>query len=122
MPPFFPNATMEIYSYSQTTGEYTDYGEPLEEYVLRGTVEVDFQPASGRGVSSVQSSMEEYGKILQDTYVVYMPIDTEIYDTDLIIIEDVKYSIMGSIETWNHIISHKRMMLKKQRKQDVNTR
>ena len=122
MPPFFPNATMEIYSYSQTTGEYTDYGEPLEEYVLRGTVEVDFQPASGRGVSSGQSSMEDYGKILQDTYVVYMAIDTEIYDTDLIIIENVKYSIMGSIETWNHIIPHKRMMLKKQRKQDVNTR
>lgn len=122
MPPFFPNATMELYSYSQTTGEYTEYGEPLEEYVLRDSVEVDFQPASGRGVSSSQSSMEDYGKILQDTYVVYMPIDTEVYDTDLIVIENVKYSIMGSVETWNHIIHHKRMMIKKQRKQDVNTR
>ena len=117
MPPFFPNATMELYSYSQSTGEYTEWGELLPEYELRSSVEVDFQPATGRGVSNGQSSMEEYGKILQDTYVVYMPIDTEIYDTDLVVIEDVKYSIMGSIETWNHIIPHKRAILKKQRKQ-----
>lgn len=111
MPPFFPNAEMELYTYSQSTGEYTEWGELLPEYELRCTVEVDFQPATG------QSSMEEYGKILQDTYVVYMPIDTEIYDTDLVVIENVKYSIMGSIETWNHVIPHKRAVLKKQRKQ-----
>lgn len=118
MPPFFPNAEMELYTYSQSTGEYTEWGELLPEYELRCTVEVDFQPATGRGVATGQSSMEEYGKILQDTYVVYMPIDTEIYDTDLVVIEDVKYSIMGSIETWNHVIPHKRAVLKKQRKQN----
>lgn len=116
MPPFFPNEIMEIYSYSQTTGEYTEWGEPLPEYNLRDRVEVDFQPISPK------SSMEQFGKILQDTYVVYMSIDTEIYDTDLIIINGVKYSILGSIETWNHIIHHKRMTIQKQRKQDVNTR
>ena len=117
MPPLFPNAEMELYTYSQSTGEYTEWGELLPEYELRCTVEVDFQPATGRGVATGQSSMEEYGKILQDTYVVYMPIDTEIYDTDLVVIENVKYSIMGSIETWNHVIPHKRAVLKKQRKQ-----
>ena len=117
-PPFFPNAVMELYSYTQTTGEYTEWGEVEPTYELRCSVEVDFQPATSRGVSTGQSSMEEYGKILQDTYVVYMPIDTEIYDTDLVIIEGVKYSIMGSVEKWNHIIHHKRAVLKKHRKQE----
>ncbi|MBQ9024755.1 MAG: hypothetical protein IJ104_00600 [Methanobrevibacter sp.] len=111
MPPFFPNAMMELYSYNQSTGEYTEWGEPLPEYTLRDEVEVDFQPISAK------SSMEEFGKILQDTYVVYMSIDTEIYDTDLIVIDGVKYSVIGSIEVWNHIIHHKRMTIQKQRKQ-----
>ena len=48
MPPFFPNAEMELYTYSQSTGEYTEWGELLPEYELRCTVEVDFQPATGR--------------------------------------------------------------------------
>ena len=111
MPPFFPNATMELYSYNQSTGEYTEWGEQLPEYTLRDTVSVDFQPISAK------SSMEQFGKILQDTYVVYMSIDTEIYDTDLIVIDGVKYSVIGSIEIWNHIIHHKRMTVQKQRKQ-----
>lgn len=111
MPPFFPNAEMELYSYNQTTGEYTEWGEPLEEYSLREQVSVDFQPISAK------SSMEQFGKILQDTYVIYMDINTEVYDTDLVVIAGVKYSIIGSIEVWNHIIHHKRMTIQKQRKQ-----
>lgn len=111
MPPFFPNASMELYSYNQSTGEYTEWGEPSPEYTLRDTVSVDFQPISAK------SSMEEFGKILQDTYVVYMDINTEIYDTDLIVIDGIKYSVIGSIEIWNHIIHHKRMTIQKQRKQ-----
>ena len=118
MPPFFPNAIMELYSYSQTTGEYTEWGEPLPSFTLRDTVEVDFQPATARGISTNGSSLEEYGKILQDTYVVYMPIETEIYDTDLIKIEGTRYEIIGSVETWNHVIPHKRCTLKKHRKQE----
>ena len=77
MPPFFINSQMELYTHN--TEGYDDYG-PVSTYALRETVPIDIQPYNP------SSSLREFGKILQDTFVVIMDKDTEIYDTDKIII------------------------------------
>ena len=108
MPPFFPNSEMELYTYDNDG--YDDYG-PIANYSYRETVPIDIQPYNP------SSSLREFGKILQDTYIVIMDKDTEIYETDKIIIEDTRYEIVGSVENWNHtILAHKKILLQKYRK------
>lgn len=99
---------MELYTYKDDG--YDDYG-PTITYELRETVPIDIQPYSP------SSSLREFGKILQDTYIVIMDNDTEIHDTDKIIIEGTRYEIVGSVENWNHTrLAHKRILLQKYRK------
>lgn len=110
MMPFFPNTEMELYSYSSE--EFDEYGRK-ETYTLRETVPVDFQPMT------VNSQLREFGKILQDTYSVFIDADVEIHETDKIIIDGVRYELLGSIETWNHgLIPHKEITVQKYRKGD----
>jgi len=96
---FFPNEEAKLYSYSPSTS-IDDYGERTLNYVFRESVPVDIQPLSAK------SSLKEFGKILQDTYTCFFEKGTEIYDTDQIVIKDVTYTILGSVEDWNHILDH----------------
>lgn len=108
MPPFFINSEMELYTYDENG--YDDYG-PKTTYALREKIPIDIQPYTP------SSSLREFGKILQDTYVVIMDKDTEIYDTDKILIEGIRYEMVGSIENWNHTpLSHKKILVQKYRK------
>ncbi|WP_458456211.1 hypothetical protein [Methanobrevibacter sp.] len=108
-PPFFPNEEMDIYTLQANDNDYDYYGAK-NEYVYKETIQVDIQPLSPT------SSLREFGKILQDTYKVIFNIDTEISDTDQLRINDTKFEIVGSISTWNHVLPHKEILIKKQRK------
>ena len=108
-PPFFPNVTIDIYTYQSNNDEYDYYGKKTE-YVFKQSVEADMQPLSPT------SSLREFGKILQDTYKVILNINTEITDTDQLVINNEKYEIVGSVSTWNHVLPHKEILIKKLRK------
>ena len=108
-PPFFPNEEMDIYTLSDSSNDYDYYGAK-NEYVYKETIQVDIQPLSPT------SSLREFGKILQDTYKVIFDINIEINDKDQLRINEEKFEIIGSISTWNHVLPHKEMLIKKQRK------
>lgn len=106
--PLFPNEKMDIYTIEKDGYDY--YGEKTN-YVFKETVDVDMQPYSA------SSSLREFGKVLEDTYIVIFNIDVEISDTDQIRINNHKYEIIGSVETWNHgVLPHKEMLIQKFRK------
>lgn len=109
--PFFPNVTIDIYSYTTNDSDY-DYHGKVSEYVLKESVEADMQPLSPT------SSLREFGKILQDTYKVILGINVEISDTDKLMIDNIEYEIVGSVSTWNHVLPHKEILLRKLRKND----
>lgn len=111
MPPFFPNETMDIYTHNSNQEDYDYYGKK-NEYSFKESVEVDIQPLSPT------SSLREFGKILQDTYKVILSIDVEISDTDKLMINDTQYEIVGSIDTWNHVLPHKEILIQKLRKNE----
>ena len=110
MPPFFINAQMLVYSYIETQ-EFDEYDEPLIEYRFRESIPADLQPLTPK------SSMQIYGKILEDTYQVIISNDKTVYDTDIIKFENDNstYKIIGSVSNWNHILPHKELILQKQR-------
>lgn len=108
-PPFFPNEEMDIYTLQENNGEYDYYGNK-NEYVFKETILVDIQPLSPT------SSLREFGKILQDTYKVIFDSEIEIIESDQLIINNTKYEIVGSISNWNHVLPHKEMLIRKQRK------
>ena len=100
MPAFFNNTLIQLYSFEE--GEYDDYGRK-NNYSLKGEYSADIQPLSP------QSSQQIFGKILQDTYKMYLNSNVPIEDTDIV-------KIPG--ETWNHgLINHKKVTLQKQRKE-----
>ena len=107
--PFFPNEEMDIYTLQENNDDYDYYGAK-NEYVYKETIPVDIQPLSPT------SSLREFGKILQDTYKVIFNINAEISDTDQLRINDIKFEIIGSVDTWNHVLPHKEMLIQKQRK------
>lgn len=107
MPVFFPNEDIELHSYS--SGNY-DYHGPKESYTLRETVRGNFQPLTD------SASLKQFGKILTDTYKLILDENTIIHDTDLIVVNDVKYEIIGTPENWNHgLLPHKEILLQKLR-------
>lgn len=114
MIPFFKNATIQLYSYNEL-GEEDFFGEK-HEYQMKGEYPADVQPLSP------ESSQRVFGKILQDTYNVYLNIDVPVEDTDLIKIPDEgTFEIVGSVEKWNHgLINHKKITIKKHRKEGIN--
>lgn len=110
MPIFFPNEEMDIYSIE--SDDYDYYGKK-NTYVYKQTVPVDMQPYSP------SSSLREFGKILQDTYTVIFDEKIEVNDTDQLIINNIKYEIVGSVENWNHgVMPHKEMLIQRLRKGD----
>lgn len=113
-PPFFPNETMDIYTHQTINDDYDYYGGK-NDYVFKETVQVDMQPLSPT------SSLREFGKILQDTYKVILDIDVEITDTDKLIINNIEYEIVGSVDTWNHVLPHKEILIRKLRKNEMVT-
>ena len=110
IPTFFNNTTIQLYEYVPT-GEYDQYGKKFE-YQLKGEYLADLQPLSP------ESSQRVFGKILQDTYKMYLSADIPINDTDLIKIEGLgTFEIVGSPEKWNHILNHTKVILQKHRKE-----
>lgn len=108
--PLFPNEQMDIYTVEKDGYDY--HGDKIE-YVFKETVDVDMQPYSA------SSSLREFGKILEDTYLIIFNIDVDISDTDQIRINNQNYQIIGSVETWNHgVLPHKEMLIQKLRKGD----
>lgn len=108
--PVFPNTILEAYEYVETN-ELDEYDEPITEYVFKTSTPADIQPLTPN------DSMHEYGKILEDTYKVYIPSDISIEDTDIIKFENDKstYKIIGSVSKWNHILQHNKIIIQKQR-------
>ena len=107
MPVFFPNETIELYSYNE---EEYDYHGPKSSYALRETVKGNFSPLN------TSSSLKEFGKILTDTYKLIIDENIEIHDTDLIKVNGVEFEIIGTPEDWNHgLLPHKRIFLQKLR-------
>ena len=107
MPVFFPNEEIELWSYCED--DY-DFHGPKNEYTLREKVKGNFSPLS------TTSSLKEFGKILTDTYRLILDENITVYDTDLIVVNDVKYEIIGTPENWNHkLLPHKTILLQKLR-------
>jgi hypothetical protein len=104
MIPFFKNTDVDIYTYKGLD----EYGD--KEYVFRKSIEADIQPLSN------ESSMQIFGKILQDTYNLYISIHSQLNDTDHLLIHNECYEVIGSIEEWNHILNFKKVVIRKLRK------
>ncbi len=104
MIPFFKNTKIDLHTYDGKD----KYGD--NTYTYRETIDADIQPLSNN------SSMEIFGKILQDTYNVYMPSQINIKDTDRLVIENNSYEIVGSVEKWNHMLNFQKCIIKKLRR------
>lgn len=104
MIPFFKNTDADIYTYKGLD----EYGD--KEYVFRKSIKADIQPLSN------ESSMQIFGKILQDTYNLYTSIHSQLNDTDHLLIHNECYEVIGSIEEWNHILNFKKVVIRKLRK------
>ena len=109
---FFPNEELELWEYKDSEVQYNVYGEPEEEYTLTDVVSCDIQSMSP------QDNIKSFGKILQDTYKIYLNKDVHITDTMILRIHGKPdtYKITGSPMINNHILHHKKIIVKKQRK------
>ncbi len=109
---FFPNEMLELWEYSENENEPNFFGETTHEYNYIGTYQCDFQPMSPK------DSLNEFGKILEDGYKIYLDIDVPITDTMILRLEGKPdtYSITGSPIINNHnIVSHIKVVVQKQR-------
>ena len=108
----FPNTAIELWEYNENADETNWWGETTPSYELVGVYTCDFQNMSPR------DNQEAFGKILQDTYKAYLPLDTPITDTMIIrkVGEKDTYKITGSPLKYNHILPHIKIILQKQRK------
>lgn len=104
MIPFFKNTKIDLYAYDGKD----EYGDNV--YTYRETIDADLQPLSNH------SSMEIFGKILQDTYNAYINSQINIKETDRLMIEDNSYEIVGSVENWNHMLNFQKCIIKKLRR------
>lgn len=110
---FFPNEKISLYTYGDT--ENLDaYGNPKKGYIYQSTIDCDFQPMTPK------DSLEEFGKILEDTFKIYIDIDVEIADNTIIKLhrDNSVYNITGTPITNNHLlpVKHKKIVVQKQRK------
>ena len=112
--PYFNNTKIQLFEYVETHEE-DFYGEK-HHYKYQGEYPADIQPLSP------DSQQKIFGKILQDTYKMYLAIDVPIKDTYLIKIpNEGTFEIVGSVETWNHgLLNHKKVILKKHRKEVIH--
>ena len=111
---FFPNTEIELWKL-QTTTNYEDiYGDTQINYTLHDTIPADIQELNNKDMQ------EEFGKILQDTYKMYLDKNVDIEDTMILRIKDTDktFKIIGSPNLNNHLpqISHIKMYIQLQRK------
>ena len=109
IPTFFNNTTIQLYGYVELDEE--DFFGEKHEYRLKGEYNCDIQPVTP------SSSQQTFGRIVQDTYKIYLNIDVPIDGTDLIRIPDLgTFEIVGSVEKWNHVLDYQKATIKKRRK------
>ena len=108
---FFPNEKLELWEYSENSEIPNFFGETTSEYNYIGTYKCDFQPLTQK------DSIQEFGKILQDTFKIYLDIDVPITDTMILRLEGKPetFKVIGSPIHNNHnIISHIKVIVQKQ--------
>ena len=111
MRPFFPNCTIELYDYTENE-EYDIYGEPIVSYNKVGEYICDFQTLSTRD----QQLM--FGKILNDTFKLFLDFDVPITDKMMIKKkgENNTYVLIGSSQKYDHFLKHQEITVQKTRK------
>lgn len=109
---FFQNETLELYEYTEKESRDRFLGEPEYVYEYKKSVPCDFQPASPK------DSQMEYGKILEDSYKIYIDGSVDITDTMILKLKGKKdtYKITGTPLNNNHFLKHKKIIVQKQRK------
>ena len=112
MRPFFPNCTIEYYEYTEEE-EYDVYGEPIVSYEKRGECVSDFQPLSSR------DSQLMFGKILNDTFKIFVDYDVPLNDKMMIKKQGQPdtYMILGGPLKYDHFLRHQELTVQKTRKQ-----
>ena len=109
---FFPNDEVELWEYTEDDEIPNFFGESTESYKYIGTYPCDFQNMSPK------DSLQEYGKILEDTYKIYFDVDVPV--TDTMIIRKVgkveTYTINGSPSVYHTLIPHIKVNVQRQRK------
>ena len=108
---FFPNEMIELWEYTETGGVDAFLDDDFT-YVLEDTVKCDIQPMSPK------DSLMEFGKILEDTFKIYIDKDVHITDTMVLRIVGKKdtFKIIGSPMCNNHILPHIKIVVQRQRK------
>lgn len=113
IPTFFNNTNIQLFEYVELDEE--DFFGEKHEYRFKGEYNVDIQPVTP------SSSQEIFGRIVQDTYKIYLNIDVPISDTDLIKVPDFgTFEIIGSVEKWNHLLHYQKAIIKKHRKEVIH--
>lgn len=109
---FFPNCTIEIYEPSEKPklNKYT--GEPEDEWILVDTVKADFQQNNNT------EKQEEYGKVLEDQFDVYVDLSTTVSDRSIIKIvgEPKTYDVIGTPQRWNRFHNFIKIVVQEHRK------
>lgn len=113
--PFYKSKQVEVYNYNESTEDYNVYGEPIEQYKYVGTFVCDFQPLTP------SYTLKEYGKILTDSYKIYMDSSTPINDKTVFRLkgESDTYICIGSPQYHYNIIKHVKVEVQKTR-QPIN--
>lgn len=113
IPTFFNNTNIQLFEYVELDEE--DFFGEKHEYRFKGEYNVDIQPVTP------SSSQEIFGRIVQDTYKIYLNVDVPIRDTDIIKIPDFgTFEIIGSVEKWNHLLNYQKAIIKKHRKEVIH--
>lgn len=109
---FFPNEKLELWQYTEKESRDPFLCDNEYEYVLVDTVDCDFQPMSPK------DNLTEFGKILEDTFKIYLDNKVNITDTMIVRIQGQTdtYKIVGTPMNNNHILKHKKIIVQKQRK------
>lgn len=110
---FFPNVKIELWNLYESE-ELDDYGNKKQKYVVSSIVAADMQTLNET------NQMETFGKILQDTYNIYLDKNVEVKDTTIFRVsgETSTFEVVGTPEINNHLIgvSHVKVVVEKQRK------
>ena len=111
---YFPNCQIQIYE-EQESDEYDEYTmEHKSEWVLIDTLSVDFQRLNH------DEEQHDWGKEIQDTFKIYVPLYTHINNRCIIkIIDDIEdrtFDVIGEPEYWNRFHMFRKIIVQAQRK------
>ena len=109
---FFPNATVEIYDETADAeqfgvDEYT--GEPKKGLTLQSTVQGDLQPLSPG------QSLREFGAVIQGTYRLFLPINTQISCSSQVKVDGQLYQVQGDPMKRTALLPHIKVLLIRER-------